>query len=307
MSSAVVAGLIRASDKRLSALDDKTISILETEVFNSYKKLEAEIAKKWGDALDDATGKSKSYAESRARYLLTDVEKYLTLIRGTAARSISSSHYAVAITAEQTAVTELIVHYEPSLTTFTAVPQEVITVLSSSMANRLVTHSDDFIAKARTAIIEGMIKNAPFRATAKELQKATGTTLARAETVVRTESMTASDTVRKDRYKQANISYVQRIATMDVRVCGFCAQRAGSVYEADNAPQSLHPNDRCYNAPWKRTWYDLGLIDNKWIEEHYAETMAKFGGKLPTGPAPFESANGIVPPEPIWTPSGGFR
>lgn len=306
MSSAAINQLLIAGDKKLTAIDRASIRRLEKLIYASHLKLEREISMKWGSLLDDSAGKDASYSEARARLLLEQLDKILGLIRGTAAAQVSSTHHTLAINAEESTTSSLIAYYEPTFGNFTRIPVAKVLELEDSMTTRLLNHSDDFVEKTKQVLVQGAIKGTPFRAMAKDLQKATGTALSRCETLVRTESMIASDTVRKDRYKQANIGYVQRIATMDVRICGHCAARAGSVYVADEAPQLLHPNDRCYNAPWKKSWHDLGLVDDAWIKDHYADVVARFGKDLPDGPAPFEGANGQSVPQPIWTPSKGF-
>src|SRR5690606_27536248 len=109
-------------------------------------------------------------------------------------------------------------------------------------------------------------------------------------------------TARRETYRENGVEYVQRMATMDSRVCGYCAYRAGNVYRIDEAPAALHPNDRCYNAPWRPEWAEMGLADEEWFSNHKEASLARTQDRAHTGAAPFERASGIEPPQPVWSP-----
>jgi hypothetical protein len=117
--------------------------------------------------------------------------------------------------------------------------------------------------------------------------------------------MSAMDSAARDTYRQNGVEYVQRIGTQDKLICPFCAARVGNVYEVDKAPSSLHPRDRCYNAPWRKQWAEMGLVDEAWVQKHKADIMARLAeqGKKPDyGLAPFERLNGMLsPPKVIWS------
>jgi hypothetical protein len=132
-----------------------------------------------------------------------------------------------------------------------------------------------------------------------------GVMAAKAETIARTETMSAMDSAARDTYRQNGIEYVQRIGTQDRLICPFCAARAGNVYEVDRAPGPIHPRDRCYNAPWRKQWADMGLVDEAWLQKHksdIAARLAEHGKKPDYGLAPFERLSGmLVPPDVIWS------
>lgn len=298
---------ISDADKALSALDEKTLARLRAILQKSYSNLEREIQKKWGKVLDDSSGQSRSFAEARARVLAQQLGETLNVLDSPMLSTLMSDHVEKLVAYETSAASAIVVAFSPADAKNFRIPIEKITNIVRNIGARLKRHSDDFRTAAENVLVNGAVNGHGFKKMARALKEAVGTTFRRAETVVRTESMNASDEVRRERYKASKIEYVQRIATQDKKVCGFCAARAGNVYKIDEAPQSLHPNDRCYNAPWKKEWQELGLISTDWVKKHADDARERSEDSLHYGVAPFEKYAGMKePPQPIWTPYKGY-
>lgn len=299
--------LIRDADRTLTQLDEKTIKQLRSLLQKSYEETETKIRKRWGKALEDVKNQDRSFAEARARVLFEQLGAILDVIDSPRAFDLLETHVKSVMAAETTAASAIVVAFSPKDALSYRIPIEKIANVTQNIVARLTNHSEAFALKAQESIVTGLVNGHGFRKMAYNLRRETNIVYSRAEMVVRTETMNASDEVRKGRYKASNIQYVQRIATQDSRVCGFCAARAGNVYKIDEAPQVLHPNDRCYNAPWKKEWMDLGLIDDKWMQQHVDDARKRSDDKLRYGVAPFEKYAGKTePPTPIWTPKSGY-
>jgi len=76
---------------------------------------------------------------------------------------------------------------------------------------------------------------------------------------------------------------------------------AGHVYNLETAAGMyvangiMTHNCRCFAAPYRPHWKELGLVDEEWNREHHRETMNRAKGKS-TGsqPSPFEKAAGMT-------------
>ncbi len=67
-----------------------------------------------------------------------------------------------------------------------------------------------------------------------------------------------------------------------------------------------HPLCRCYLAPFRVEWLEMGLVDVDWWEESQRE-IEQIVPNLSRGASPFEKAADRKAPVPIWTPRSGLR
>jgi SPP1 gp7 family putative phage head morphogenesis protein len=178
---------------------------------------------------------------------------------------------------------------------------DAISQIVTGSAQRLWRYSDEFIDKAKEEIISGMVAGRGYRQVARALRVAKDLTRYQAERIVRTETVSASDDARRDMYRGNGVEYVQRYTAQDRRVCGYCVARAGNVYLATEAPAALHPNDRCYNLPWKPEWVGTRIATG-FARDHKRDSrqLAKEQGVQPNfGPAPFERMNNLPVPQAV--------
>lgn len=299
--------LINKSDIALSKIDDITTKKILNVLKRSSNKLQADIKSKWSQALKDSQGQNRDFSEARARVILSQLGDLIKYMESKTIPLAFENHIGDVTKLELKEAGNIILAYNPKDLANFVIPIETITNISSNMTARLVDWSKVFSNRAEQVIVDGLINGHGFNRMAGNLAREANILYYRAETIVRTETMNASDFVRRERYKASDIKYVQRIATQDKRLCGWCAARAGNVYKIDDAPQLLHPNDRCYNAPWKQEWFDAGLIDNQFIITHADEARSRTQDQLRYNVSPLEKAAGFQkPPEPIWTPKQGF-
>lgn len=300
-----VEALVRRFDRALTILEDDARHRLDAGLRAARERLEAELRRRYADALRDTGTAGAALREARARVLIQQVRALLDVTSGlpvddTFAQLVRASYQLGVDNALAT-----LSLYERGLVGLSTTVRAEVLVRAANASARLARHGREFAEAAERLIIDGITRGRGWGRVAAEIRRETGVARAAAEMTVRTESIIASDEARRDAYAANGVEYVQRMATMDDRVCGWCAARAGNVYRADEAPVALHPNDRCYNAPWKPEWQELGLTDDEWFREHKRKTIERAeaaGEKLHTGPAPFERAEGRDPPRPVWTP-----
>lgn len=293
--------LIRRFDRQLTGLENTAVRSLKRALRESQTRLENELRRLYTAALDDVATAGSALAEARARVLLEQVRAALQILRGVPVDTVLANLSRDAYQAGAENALSALTASQIDVVALSATVRVDVAVRAANAAARLAHHGAEFARKAENIIIDGIVRGRGWTSTARELRKATGTTARHAETIVRTESLIASDTARRDTYQANGVEYVQRMATMDERVCGYCAYRAGNVYPVDEAPAALHPNDRCYNAPYRPEWVEMGLADEDWFREHKAEALKRSGEPARTGPAPFERAEGREPPVPLWT------
>lgn len=302
--------LIRESDAVLRNVDASTVTTMRRHLRSVLVELENELGSLYRQAragLPPVTGIDyRQLAEVRAREIIGQVNAQLAAFdlgaEGTRSyRALRSAARAGYVEGTKNAAS-LIREYEPLLARSVQVNTRGIAALVQNNAQRLSRYTPDFRERVTQAVIDGMVRGEGYRAVTIRVREATGILESRAETIARTSVIDASDMARRETYQEAGIDLVQRIATEDDRVCGYCAARAGNVYPVDEAPAVLHPNDRCFNAPFKREWVEDGLVDEDWFKRHADETIERSKDGRKTGAAPFETEA----PQAVWTPKSGF-
>lgn len=294
--------LVRRLDRSLNTLERTAITRLANALRLSEARLEAELRRLYMASLEETLTSGAALREARARLLLQQVRASLDVTAGAAADDVFTALVREAYAAGMDNAIAALSLYQQQVVSLSAGVRIEAAVRATNAAARLAQHGTVFAEKAEQLIIDGIVRGQGWGRTARELRRETGKTLRQTEMIVRTESITASDSARRDSYRENGVEYVQRMATMDERVCGYCAYRAGNVYRVEDAPAAIHPNDRCYNAPWKPEWQELGLTDDEWFRQHRAEAIERSGEKPKSGAAPFEKSEGRPAPQPVWSP-----
>lgn len=314
-SGVALARMVADTDRLLARLERSALSGIRSQLTAVTRELELAIVRRYADVSlpSESDIAYRAYAEARARELLAQVraqtaavDAYLT---GGAAQDLAAL-FAAAYDQGLNGAAALVRAYQAELALTTRVPFRHVAAVVLNSAERLSAHGQEFIAEVQTHVVQGLVEGRNPRVVARQIRESVGGLLSDAETIARTEALSAQDDARRGLYRENGIEYVQRIATQDERVCGDCADRAGNVYRVEEAPAALHPNDRCFNAPFKPMWLEEGLVDVEWFRRHAADAQrrAEQAGHKPSkgGVAAFEKANGLTPPQPLWTPAGGY-
>lgn len=186
------------------------------------------------------------------------------------------------------------------------VPIEAVALQARDGAQRLVRHGAEFASRMSGVIEQGLVQGLGARKVASILQSEHGLTKTKAETVARTELLSALNSAAEQRYRDAGIEYVQFVCNSGKDTCVFCVARNMQVYRVGEIRPPIHPRCRCSTLPYQKRWQELGLIDERLAEQYRADRIADLAkeGKQPNhGVAPFERYGGATAAsKPVWIP-----
>lgn len=313
-----VESVLRQTDRILRSADDAALSVLERSLRAQLAELEARIRRLNLQALNPARLSDTTLREAAARGLVTQLEAALQALGAAATaqgftdearRAILTASEAGAETADRLlalyqrrrGLTDAAAEAGAQALERQAVNLEAVQAALTNLGERLGKHSRETIDAARESIVAGLVRGDGPRKMGADLRERTGMLLWQAERITRTETIGALDRSARERYARSGVEYVQRLAALDNRVCPYCLARHGNVYKRDEAPALLHPHDRCVNVPIRLDWLKAGLVDIEGLQESARTLQAKAEGPPNRGAAPFEKANKLEPPVPVWT------
>lgn len=314
--------LIRRADKQLNHLEHDAIVRLNESLRESARNLERKVQRLYMQALEDTAGQGAALAEARARVLLQEVRALLTITDGTPADNVFNTLIRESHQVGLDNALAVLEPYQQQMVVLTgSVPVEVAAAATQTsprlvelgnarVANakaRLIQHGTEAARAIERHVIDGIVRGQGWRKTAREVRREVGITRRAAETLVRTESVTASHNARTIRYRESGVTLATWYSTLDQRVCGYCAAKSGQTFKLEDVYIPAHPSCRCYAAPYREEWQELGLIDNEFLQKHREGAIAKAKEQGHTihynEPSPFERAAGLTKaPEPVWTP-----
>lgn len=307
LSGARIERLAREFDRELRRLENTAIARLDAALYRAAQRLEAELRRYYMRTLEEAAlSPNLLLREARARLLLEQVRAALNITAGAQANAAFTELIGGAFDLGERDALKWLSEYGEQLVGLSSNARLNVAARATATADRLAHHGAALAMKTEELVIDGIVRGRGFGATARELRRETNLTRWKAQQLVITESVTASDDARRAGFAEHGVEYVQRIGVLDNRICPYCAARVGRVYRLDDAPAALHPNDRCINAPYRPEWREAGLVDDDWTTQNRREIMENLeerGLKPNYGVAPFERANGLEkPPEYVWSP-----
>ena len=179
-----------------------------------------------------------------------------------------------------------------------AIPLEAVTAGAKTAHGYLRKHGQKFAETSAEIVMQGMAEGRPTDKIIQDMRRRLGVTKARAAMIVRTESLRAYNEASNNYYAQMGIEEVSWYATSDDRVCPWCAPRAGQIYKRTEVTAPIHPQCRCYLAPYLP---ELAAIDKTHREapaKHRVEVRRELElSRIPSlnKPASFEQ----IVPQPI--------
>lgn len=296
--------IIDRADKTLNGLEEGAIARINTALESAYQSLESQLLQ-----LYSQENSGSLLARQRAAVLLNQVGDLLTLLNTRNAQDIQEALEGLlrASTEQgQTLAQELTQAVTDQRLQMTAqIPLEAIRNQATEGMQRLRNHTEHFADKASTVVVQGLTQGWSSDAIARVLRDELGIVKFRAEAIARTESLSASNRAAESTYQANGIRYVQLMSTLDDRTCPYCVSRTLNVYELGKISVPLHVNCRCFLMSWSPEWSQLGLTNDEWAGKFKSDLIAelKSNGLEPNpGLAPFEKANGLDLPTPVWIP-----
>lgn len=167
----------------------------------------------------------------------------------------------------------------------TTLPLDATIAAVQQTRGYLRRHGETFAETASFTLAQGVAEGRPTAAMVEDMRQRLNVTKSRATTIVRTESLRAYNTASDRYYSAQGIDTVLYYATADDRTCPWCAPRAGRIYRRADIHVPLHPQCRCFLAPW-----DLNLEE---IDPDYKELRRTHRAQVE------EALRNSPPPEPV--------
>lgn len=191
---------------------------------------------------------------------------------------------------------------DETVQSFSGIPIEAVALQARDANRRLYRWNESFRGRISGVVEMGLIQGWGARRVGEQLQREVGIVKGRAETIARTEVLSALNDAAQLRYEQAGVEGVQWITVVG-EVCPFCVARNMKVYPVGKIRIPAHPRCRCIAAPYKSSWDTDDAFTNRYRRDRIAD-LRQQGGKPNNGLTPFERAAGLTrPPQPIFNPA----
>jgi SPP1 gp7 family putative phage head morphogenesis protein len=304
VSPAQVERVLAGFEARLNKAEGKALRILVMGLLASQDRLLAQLGPQYVVTLAATKLAGRAIKEARARQLVQQVRGVLDLIPPTAERDLLELIETSATAGRESAATLIRLH-DPALTqSFSQLPREALLAAASNSHARLLQHGEVAAQKMSQHIVSGIASGTSWRKVATEIKNEVGITRRQAETIVRTEALSAHSFAHIEAYKASGVKWVSWNSTLDTKVCEYCASLSGSSWElGDNPIPPRHPNCRCRLTPDAPEWHEKGLVDEQWAREHLKGAMDQAGITRRTfAPTDFEKRTGVTFGTPVWSP-----
>lgn len=295
--------LVQRYDRLMDEVENRVLDEVDASIEEAYYELERKFCQLYARVQAE---KLSLTAAAQTAAIMQDLGGLLSVIDPAREEEfiqrfeqmISDAHELGGVMAE-----ELVGAIAPDsdLRQYTGIPVEAVALQARDGVQRLYRWNEEFRGKASGIIEQSLIQGWGPRRAAEQLRSQLGITRFRAETIARTETLSALNDAAQLRYQQNGVEGVQWVCTIG-EVCPYCIARNGRVYETGKVRLPAHPRCRCIVVPWKALWD----TDDEFMQQYVSDRLKDLeqeGGKPNYGPTPFERAAGLTTaPEPIWKP-----
>jgi SPP1 gp7 family putative phage head morphogenesis protein len=186
---------------------------------------------------------------------------------------------------------------------FTTIPVGAVRNQAERFRERLVNYSDVQASSISAVVEQGLIQGWGTRKAESALKGLGVSFKSNAETVSRTEILSAYNGAARSRNEQAGLDYAMWVAAPSERMCSLCGARNGQVYKAKDLPAIPgHPRCRCTAIYYP----SLSDIDQEFWAKYRQEgldDLAAKGLKADGGLTYWEKKAGLTEaPKPVWVP-----
>lgn len=294
--------IIERHDEALNGLESTAIARVQSALEVSYKQLERELIRSYNKHSQNID----LLPRQRSLLIADEVQALLQLIDEPAAADIVQS-YEEMISGSYAEGFDMAGEFgmaiaNNDLKPFSEIPLEAVAAQARDGLRRLKNHTGQFASSASALVEQGLIQGWGARRVTSQLRSQLGATYSKAETIARTETMSALNTAAKQRYARDGVGLIQVMATPSDALCPFCAARNMKVYKADEYLIPSHPRCRCVPLPYSEDWD----IDDEFAADYRNRLLTDLeanGMQPDNGLTPFERAAKLDrPPTPIWEP-----
>ena len=308
--------LVNRYDLAVDGLEADVVARLNDSIDASYRNLERELRQRW--PVWESQG--QLFAVQRRLLLLNELKDVIELVRPEQrsqieqlfSEALTLTHRTGATLADE--LTRLIAPGYP-LQEFSTIPIEAAALQARDGVERLYRYNDDFRRAVSGVVEQGLIQGWGADKVARilrgmdEMKGRFGAAQlkGKAETISRTEIMSAQFDAAEQRYQRNEIDFFQWMVTPSEALCRICAARNMRVYRVGTVRLPAHPRGRCVPLPWSPVWQAEGLTDEPFAEEFRQKSLdlIRERGLTPDyGPTWWERRNqGLeqAPPH-VWSP-----
>lgn len=296
--------IVERYDKAIAQIEERAVARLNAALEAAYQQIERNLKRTY----PSISAQGSLAVASQAVLRLEQLKKLLLLVSPQNAQAIEQSFAEILELSQQSGLSmaELLIEARSrtSATLNTDLGVAAAAFAAQDAVVRLSRHAESFREQATSIVTQGIIQGWSTQQVATALRKALGLVKGRAETIARTEVLSAFNSATIATYRANGVQYVQLIGTQDKRTCSLCLTRNMNVYRLGDISAPLHPNCRCILMPWNPEWQRFGLTNDDWARDFYERSLKNT--PVNNGPAPFEKYQGQPAPEPIWTARNGF-
>lgn len=318
-----VESVVRGVDRATRALERPVVRALRAYLVSAQARLVRELRPAYAQSLGAAAAgaEGRILREARARALLAQTRAAIDALDLSTPRSGVSALLQRAIEdAYREGAREAAAMLESAARGFTGpqspvsftaqLPLEAIQAQVTGSVDRLARYSGEATTRINQAVIDGLVAGRNPTAVGREIRavitgeaRSRGGLAFQAETLARTEMMSAVTDARHSGFREAGVEFVAWVATPDERTCDVCASRSGNVYRLRDVVLPAHPRCRCVTVPARREVLDAGAREE--LREHRESVLREYreehGGDAVYSRAAsaFERAAGKPRPAPV--------
>ena len=286
--------IARETSNILDQEEKKTVNAVNRILEESYNQLEKKFTKEY-DKAQKAGG--SLFKQEQAAFALDQIGEAANLLPGKRAERVRKEYRKLLKTAQEKGIESgerLAQTVSPDgVDDFAKIDVNIEAVKAQARdgVKRLKNHTEKFRNRLNTLVGANLAMGSSPRKAAQQLRKEFAVTKDRADSIARTESMSALNDATNAFYEENEINYVLRIETEDQRTCPFCQARAGKIYKVSEKPGLAHPRCRVFYMPTSPRWQNQK--DMEWASKHRREVQELNPSEAPNyNPTPFERASG---------------
>lgn len=155
----------------------------------------------------------------------------------------------------------------------------------NSFSGRIWKNTDELSQRIKADVATAIVQGTNKDTLVKNIMQDFNVGYAKADRLIRTETMHAINRAQIDIYKDDGIEEVEWHAGLDERTCGICGSMHGKKYKTDRAPTLMHPNCRCTLVP---------VIPDSWFDDEYLKGTGKKGTQTNRSALTSNGSGGII-------------